>query len=44
MGPDCEIVATISYILYMDEIMLYPRNERDMDSQIHPTKIQSRDG
>ncbi len=33
----------ISHLLYMDDIKLYARNERDIDSLIHTTRIYSND-
>ena len=35
--------ATISHLLYMDDIKLYAKNERDIDSLIHLTRIYSED-
>ncbi|TKS65715.1 R2DM Retrovirus-related Pol polyprotein from type II retrotransposable element [Collichthys lucidus] len=35
--------ATISHLLYMDDIKLYARNEREIDSLIHTTRIYSND-
>ena len=35
--------ATISHLLYMDDIKLYAKNERDIDSLIHTTRIYSTD-
>uniref|UniRef100_A0A7N8XHF5 Reverse transcriptase domain-containing protein n=1 Tax=Mastacembelus armatus TaxID=205130 RepID=A0A7N8XHF5_9TELE len=35
--------ATISHLLYMDDIKLYARTERDIDSLIHTTRIYSND-
>ena len=35
--------ATISQLLYMDDMNLYAKNERDIDSLIHPTPIYSED-
>ncbi|KAJ0069080.1 hypothetical protein NL108_017350 [Boleophthalmus pectinirostris] len=35
--------ATISHLLYMDDIKLYAKSERDIDSLIHTTRIYSTD-
>ncbi|KAI3359072.1 hypothetical protein L3Q82_002577 [Scortum barcoo] len=35
--------ATISYLLYMDDIKLYAKSERDIDSLIRTTRIYSND-
>ncbi|XP_055368950.1 uncharacterized protein LOC129604859 [Betta splendens] len=35
--------ATISHLLYMDDIKLYAKSERDIDSLIHTTSIYSSD-
>ena len=35
--------ATISHLLYMDDIKLYARSEREIDSLIHTTRIYSDD-
>uniref|UniRef100_A0A8C4WGB1 Reverse transcriptase domain-containing protein n=1 Tax=Gopherus evgoodei TaxID=1825980 RepID=A0A8C4WGB1_9SAUR len=35
--------TTISHLLYMDDIKLYAKNERDIDSLIHLTRIYSED-
>ena len=35
--------ATISHLLYMDDIKLYTKNERDIDLLIHLTRIYSED-
>ena len=35
--------TTISHLLYMDDIKLYAKNERDIDSLIHLTRIYSND-
>ena len=35
--------VTISHLLYMDDIKLYARNEREIDSLIHTTRIYSND-
>lgn len=33
--------ATVSHVLYMDDIKMYTKNERDIDSLIHLTRIYS---
>ena len=35
--------VTISHLLYLDDIKLYARNERDIDSLIHITRLYSND-
>ncbi|TWW73339.1 hypothetical protein D4764_15G0007330 [Takifugu flavidus] len=35
--------TTVSHLLYMDDIKLYAKNERDIDSLIHLTRIYSKD-
>ena len=35
--------ATVRHLLYMDDIKLYAKNERDIDSLIHLTRVYSED-
>uniref|UniRef100_A0A096LTJ7 Reverse transcriptase domain-containing protein n=1 Tax=Poecilia formosa TaxID=48698 RepID=A0A096LTJ7_POEFO len=42
-SPELKNGATISHLLYMDDIKLYAKSERDIDSLIHTTRIYSTD-
>ena len=42
-GYRFKIGTTINHLLYMDEIKLYAKNEQDIDSMIHLTRVFSYD-
>ena len=42
-GYKCKSGPTISHLPYMDDVKLYAKNEQDIDSVIHLTRIYSED-